>query len=160
MPKRITLDTAAQMLESRSIKTSSSCWEYPTVKNHRYGKIMVDGTLYYAHRLSYLLNRGPIGDLLVCHHCDNPPCVNPDHLFLGTPRENMADMVAKDRSGIRELNHPHGKLTDEQIREIRAKHARGIPGSWLASEYGVSRQHVHDIVNRRIRNGYETRHHA
>lgn len=75
--------------------------------------------------------------MVVCHTCDNPPCVNPAHLFLGTIRDNSEDMVAKGRStaGVR---HANVKLTDDDVALIRAALAGGMTGKALAARFGVS----------------------
>lgn len=157
MPKRRTFDQAAEVLNGSYKKTPDGCWEWVKQPSRRYPKLMLDGTTYPVHRLSFLVNVGPIPDgLCVCHRCDNTRCINPDHLFLGTHQQNMIDMALKDRGGARRRS----KLTDEQVIEIRAKHRRGVPPSWLASDYGVSVGHIRSIVARRVKNGYPTRYHA
>lgn len=111
--------------------------------------------LIRAHRLSWELVNGPIPKgIAVCHVCDNPPCVNPAHLFLGTQAENVSDMVAKGRarggppSG--EL-HPKAKLTREAVVAIRARYsAGGISLQSLADEHGVSKKTVLNVVKGRI----------
>ena len=92
----------------------------------------------YAHRMAYLLEHGEIPERLhVCHTCDNPPCVNPKHLWLGTFRDNIQDAVNKgrlDNSG--EANH-FAKLSLEQVDEIRERHKAGEKVPALAKEYGI-----------------------
>jgi hypothetical protein len=86
-----------------------------------------------------LLYRGPIpAGFDICHHCDTPSCVNPAHLFLGTPADNSADMVRKGRVGKhhhRGSANPRAKLTEEMIQQILAS---GEPGTVLAKRLGVS----------------------
>jgi hypothetical protein len=154
---------ARAFIESKVTVDENGCWIWPhrpgtTPRN--YGMTRINGKFYAAHRLSYMAYHGRIGKYNVLHHCDVPKCCNPDHLFLGTPADNSADMVAKDRSGLRELNAPKGKLTDAQVKEIREKRQRGIPISWLAKEYGVANSYVRDIVNRREKRGRPTRPYA
>jgi hypothetical protein len=119
-----------------------------------------------AHRLSYVIAYGPIpAGLCVCHHCDNRRCVRPDHLFIGTNADNVHDAVCKGRmaKGKRhgQFTHPekmpkgerHGmaKLTAEQVRQIREKHAQGgVTQSQLAKEFGVVHQLISMIVHKQI----------
>ena len=114
-----------------------------------YGRININGKGVYAHRLAYELAIGPIGDLKVLHKCDNPRCCNPEHLFLGTMRDNMQDMVKKGRhntcSGSK---HGRARLTEAQVLEMRSKAGQGASAKDLASEYGVSRNQVYSILNR------------
>jgi hypothetical protein len=99
---------------------------------------------YYAHRLSYELFRGPIpSGCVVCHHCDNRKCVNPDHLFIGTQKDNLADMAAKKRSCLGEKNG-QAKLTEKQACAIRSL-AGARTTSELAETYGVSRHLIRKI---------------
>lgn len=149
---------ARALIEATATVDQNGCWIWPT--DGRYGHVNIDGRNYSTHRLAWLAYRGRIGEMHVLHHCDVTQCVNPEHLFLGTHLENMDDMVSKDRSGARELDNVRGKLTDEQVREIRAKHSRGIPTSWLATDYDVAASYIRDIVGRRVKGRHETRHQA
>lgn len=124
-----------------------SCWPWKGYFNDRgYGMLKIDGKNVYAHRLSWALLKGPIKECdgyhgtCVCHKCDNPSCVNPDHLFLGTHSENMGDKAAKGRAK-KGSGHPSAKLTEYDVMMIRGKpYIRG-----LARKYSVSRELICQI---------------
>lgn len=87
---------------------------------------------------------------LVCHHCDNPPCVNPAHLFLGAPTDNMQDMIKKGRQRFRRgADAGAAKLTEDQVREIRGLLDAGHPQRGIASEYGVQQMTISHIATGR-----------
>jgi hypothetical protein len=129
------------------------CWEWiGTISDTGYGKIHRGGKYGgddYAHRYSYQLAYGEFDkSLFVCHKCDNPPCVNPAHLFLGTHEDNMRDAVSKGRS----VHHDKQwacKLTPESVREIRRLAAEGVPRGEIALRFGVSVPTVIDAIRRR-----------
>lgn len=110
-----------------------------------YAQVQHNGKPHLAHRVSYMLHHGPIPDgMFVCHKCDEKSCVNPDHLFLGTPAENSRDMMVKGRSAAGEANG-FAKFTNVQIREIKDKLAVGQSKHSLAREYGITRTHIRRI---------------
>lgn len=137
-------------------QTKSGCWIWTGSKDQRnYGQIGSGGhnsRCLKAHRVSWQINRGPITDgLWVLHRCDNPPCVNPDHLFLGTRQMNVDDCVAKGRNRNnpkRGSDNRKAIFTEEQIRAIRRAATSGIPRPVLAKQYGTSRQNIGFIVRR------------
>lgn len=130
------------------------CWEWKGARMQQgYGRFCFKEETLRAHRVSWALAHGPIPDgLFVCHRCDNPPCVNPAHLFLGTRQDNMRDMVQKGRHPSKTEEYPltqhpslrpHGerntstKLTDEQVDEIRRLSQPGTTHSELARRFNV-----------------------
>jgi hypothetical protein len=84
----------------------------------------------------------------VCHHCDNPPCVNPRHLFLGTHADNMADRDAKNRQ-VKGNRHPHSKLKEEDIPLIRGLSKFGFVAGDIGKQFGVCDQTIYDILSRK-----------
>lgn len=103
-----------------------------------------------AHRVAYEHYVGPlVGKLFVLHRCDNPSCVNPDHLFLGTNQDNMDDMKAKGRAP-KTLGEISGntRFTEEDVLAIRARYASGVRKVTLAREYKVNSSCIWKIVNR------------
>ena len=126
-------------------KGPDDCWEWTGSRLPcGYGQIQTLSRVpARTHRLSWELANGPIPDgLHVLHKCDNPPCVNPSHLFLGTPKENSDDKIAKGRQG--EPRRPKGEnnhesvLTDNGVRYLRAQVSSGRSCADLARELGVS----------------------
>lgn len=121
-------------------KRSPRCWEWIGAKNAQgYGVLRVGESARLAHRIAYVAAYGPIAQwMCVLHRCDNPSCVRPDHLFVGTLADNNADMDAKGRrrSGPRRGSANHNaKLTEADAFTIRASKAAGVE---LARKYGVS----------------------
>ena len=128
----------------------NDCWLWTAAVNeHGYGVMRPEGRrsgpTIKAHRVAVMLNgRNPEG-LCVLHRCDNPPCVNPAHLFLGTKADNAADRDAKGRGNRGSVNG-HARLTETQVADIRARAAAGVLQRVLAAEYGVSRPTISRIV--------------
>lgn len=132
------------------VRKGDGCWIWlgkPTPKG--YGIISVDKRHAYAHRFAFALHNGPIPDGLdVLHSCDNPLCVNPEHLFLGTHVDNMADMVAKGRNPRGE-RMGNTRLSDADARRIRELHRRGLKPKQLGAIFGVAPPVIGNIVARR-----------
>lgn len=131
------------------------CWLWTAcTTDSGYGQISEGaGTrkLLRAHRVSYEIENGPITDgLQVLHECDNPPCCNPNHLFLGDHQANMADMVEKQRAQHqRREQHSRVKLTDAKVAEIRRDYVRGSSTHGqpaLARKYNMSQTQICSIV--------------
>jgi len=127
----------------------SRCWIW--VGNERgngYGQILVDGKKVQAHRYSYELYYGTIPTgMLICHHCDVPLCVNPDHLFLGTSRDNAIDRTNKGKSQYGERNY-NAKFTSDDIVYIRKLWNTGLNNSCqIARMYNVVSSTIWSIVN-------------
>lgn len=134
------------------VTRSDECWPFNGATNESgYGVVSFKGKARLAHRVSWVLTHGEIGDgLLICHHCDNPPCVRPDHLFAGSQSANLYDMASKGRYGDRDLpcgerNH-NAKLTIGQVGQIRALHADGATVTSLARQFDIARSTTHSIV--------------
>lgn len=136
------------------VDKTETCWIWKGCINRKgYGEINPGGrsSARRAHRIAYELFVGPIPKgLLVCHKCDNRACVNPEHLFLGTAADNTKDMVAKGRAkGSPGESHRSAKLTAVQVKDIRERAQRGELQKILAKEYGVNRDEISRIVNRK-----------
>lgn len=147
--KRTSLETYFNSRIGEPTETGCILW-LSSVDLNGYGQIRKDWLRMQAHRLAWILVNGPIkNNLKVCHHCDNPLCVNVAHLFLGTQRQNMEDKVKKGRQS-KGQNHYAAKLTDIQIKEILIKYASGIPTQrMLSEEYGVCQSIISEIISRK-----------
>lgn len=163
-------------------RSDAECWPWTGSRvTSGYGSFGINKRLFASHRLSWFLAHGPIQEgLHCCHKCDNPECCNPSHLFLGTAKENMMDMLIKgrgnkakgerhgliknpgyaargDRHGSvtrpeclrRGKNHPKSKLTEEAVKNIRARHAAGERNYVaIGLEFGINASCVQKCVSR------------
>lgn len=144
--RRLTLDNLHEFVNV----TPDGCWEWKFGRNPKgYGAKIQDGYTL-AHRLVFALKHGPLQSRyqMVLHKCDNPPCCNPDHLFLGDNSVNLADMAAKGRS-MRGERHHSARLTAQQIPEIIKAHADGKGLKELGGLYGVRPGTIDFIVRRK-----------
>lgn len=136
------------------VNKTDECWLWTGPTSRRgYGRFSIGprnaARPIVASRFSYELHYGPIpDDALICHRCDNPACVRPDHLFAGTHQDNMSDMAAKGRSPRGEQS-PRAKLTADTVRAIRFQHGAGVSGYALARQYGMSYTTVKDLLRGR-----------
>ena len=140
---------ADRFWEKVDVRGLDECWEWQAAKTPLgYGKIHEGGKygkLLLAPRVSWELANGPIPDgMCVLHRYDNPRCVNPRHLFLGSVSDNQQDMMKKGRS-TRGEKHGNAKLTELQIHEIRRMLLDGIDQRIVAQKYGVSQTTVSEI---------------
>lgn len=142
----------------RHVRQGNSCWEWTGHPNGKfgYGRVMVNGRRVLAHRRAWELLVGPIPDgLKVLHRCDNPPCVRPDHLFLGTLADNNRDRDAKGRTSTgpshAAASNPwraalaKRKLSDGDVQKIRQLIAEGFSTRQIGPQFGIHHSYVSDI---------------
>ena len=131
------------------VRVAEGCWVWTgDIDTYGYARFYNReiGKQERASRFAYRTFNGPITrKLVVCHRCDNPACVRPDHLFLGTHADNVADKVAKGRQP-RADTHYEGKLTWDAVKDIRASFAQGVSYTTLMARYNVSRMSVAKVV--------------
>ncbi len=147
---RIRKQPVVRLGEKIQRRDPDDCWLWKgSTTPEGYGKLSVDGKTCYAHRLSYEIDKGPPGKLCVLHTCDNPPCCNPAHLFLGTQQENVEDRQEKKRQSRGEQQRS-AKLTEEQVEEVRRDCVLGSRTHGqraFARKYGVHPTTIWAIVN-------------
>ena len=155
----------SRLLSKTIIDPITGCWNWMGgIRSCGYGGIKIANKTYLTHRISYQVHIGDIADgMFVCHKCDNPSCINPEHLFLGDNYINILDASIKNRlaTGSKNGAHTHkekvrkgsmigtAKLTENQVLEIRSMY-KIIPQKQLAKNYGVSRgtiQNIHEGRN-------------
>lgn len=126
----------------------NECWEYKGgFTSNDYGKFYARNRHMLAHRVSYLIHYGHVGDMLVCHKCDNHKCVNPNHLFLGTAKDNIIDMINKKRN-----NPAYGercgmsKLTKKDVVKIKSLKENGWSNKKIAKHYPVTETQISRIT--------------
>jgi len=134
------------------IKGPNDCWLWTAGKLRGYGSFWMHRKNNASHQIAWILTNGSYdADLLVCHHCDNPPCCNPSHLFLGTSKDNMIDMTQKGRSGGSGIgeNNAFSKLTEKEVLEIRTMLSKGRTQADVAQIYNVHPSCIGNIHHHR-----------
>ena len=136
-------DTDIEKRFYSKVSKTPTCWWWTGAKRNGqgfYGQIRYEGKPQMAHRVSWKLSKGFLPDhLLICHHCDNGLCVNPDHLFVGTDRDNIYDCISKGR-------HAKAKLNLGAAVEIRNLFEAGISQRVLRDQFGISSSTISAIV--------------
>lgn len=143
-----------RLFSHAEIGPPDECWEWQGSRAESgHGRFWVDGRVERAHRVAYRLFVGPIpGTEVVRHMCDNPPCINPNHLVSGTYVDNHQDMLQRNRSG-------RTKLSPDQVVDVRERLAMGMPVNEVAIQYNLSEKHVGRIERRDVwknAEGFET----
>lgn len=147
------LKTVKRWLTDSVRVQESGCWEWLKSTNKKgYGRVGQNCSVFLkygerlAHRISWLVYNGPIPpDACVLHKCDNPKCINPKHLFLGTIGDNNRDMHAKGRATLvraRGVEHHSHRFTEEDIKAIRTRLDNGDSHRSIARDYGVQHQSI------------------
>ena len=137
---------------SKYVNKGSECWLWTGFRDKDgYGRFQCGKRAVGAHRVSFEIYKGEIPEkAIVLHRCDNPACVNPDHLFIGSQADNIQDCMAKGRRKVmRGDQHYNAKLSSEQVLGIRRQWSNGELSAVLEQAYGVTQQTISDIVNYR-----------
>ena len=142
------MEIKKRFMEFVSINSKNGCWEWDGTIRSGYGRFSKDGKMKTAHRVSWEIHNGPINGLLVLHKCDNKCCVNPEHLFLGTQRDNVRDMINKKRHKVLKGSaNPNAKLNQSKVQQIRDYYADGGTSyAKLAREFNVSPKLIELVV--------------
>jgi uncharacterized protein YerC len=131
------------------VDKTKDCWEWKAYKDKKgYGKFNLNGNTVRTHRVSWILTYGNPGNLCVLHKCDNPSCVNPEHLFLGTYDDNNKDRNKKGRQA-KGVNIKNSKLNELDIPVIRKKISNGESYRKIAKDYGISHVQIVYIKNKK-----------
>lgn len=132
----------AEMFWQRVLKRESGCWEWTgAIGLFGYGNLTFKQVSRNAHKVAYELVHGDVpAGMFVLHRCDNPPCCNPEHLYVGTQNDNMQDRARRGRAGI--------KLTTEQAKDIFVRCRNGSDYTTVAKEFGVTRRTIALIARR------------
>jgi hypothetical protein len=146
-PTQIFSEKNQERFWQRVFKTDS-CWLWTLIPSAKgYGRWTVEGRKVFTHRYAWTITNGPIPDFLrVLHTCDNPPCVNPDHLWLGTDADNGRDKKEKGRAAKGE-NNGRAKITIEIVDLIRSQYKTGnYSHRSLAKKYSLSKTEIGHII--------------
>lgn len=138
------------------IREPDECWEWQGSRDvNGYGTFCILNENYRAHRVAWMFSGGAIpkdnnycGTMYICHHCDNPPCVNPKHLFVGTQKDNMQDCHNKGRNADMSRDfHGQSKMTTEDVRIALYWWSLGnMSKQMIADHFGVKRPTIHRII--------------
>jgi predicted XRE-type DNA-binding protein len=135
-------------------RSESGCLEWTGTRTTGwggYGYIRINKKMFLAHRVSYSIHTGEIPNkILVCHRCDNPICIEPSHLFLGTDQENIDDMMSKGRQkSTARTSNGRAKLSEEDVIEIRRLYATGnFTHRQIAKEFGMSKSQISNVIRK------------
>lgn len=146
-------------MKKYTLKKENGCWDWIGSKDkHGYGQFCIKANnnpkqrFVFAHRESYKFYKSKLSDdFVVCHHCDNPSCINPDHLWAGTQTENHKDMHNKGREGhgsAKGENTPVSKLKNQNITEIRSMYENGKSQQKIADIFGVTQGTISSILRK------------
>ncbi|HBD95461.1 MAG TPA: hypothetical protein DC057_14930 [Spirochaetia bacterium] len=155
VPKKINIrydeNEIKKILYDRIFINNNDCWEWQGTTKNKYGELDYKGKKFKAHRLSYMLKNNNFhisSKIKICHTCDNPKCINPNHLFAGTQRDNIYDMENKNRSvHLKGSQNGNSKVTERQVVEIRNKYSTNkFSQRELGEKYGLSSSMVGEII--------------
>jgi len=131
-------------------KTKKLCWPWKrAISNQGYGTLSLNRKPFGAHRMAWILTNGPIPEgMFVCHHCDNPPCCNPSHLFIGTHSDNMADRQSKRRYLTRFNGHRMAKLVGKKYYEFKKRILAGERPCAISSQFLITHSTAYRIAKK------------
>lgn len=150
--KETTCSLRCRITSDKSMyKTEDGCWIWDGGTAGDYGKVRFNGKTLSTHKASFITFNGEVPKgKWVCHSCDNPLCINPDHLFLGSPSDNRRDCVQKKRMALGQ-DHKWAKLTNIQIDEVRKLKQEGMSYYRLSRIFDCSVTHLFNIIKNKIR---------